>query len=140
MKRCPKPVAFGSSALMEVCKMALAKFSVPERLVQQELALLEKVKKRGKVRIGVNEVTKAVERGEAKFVLIAEDVSPAEIVMHLPLICEEKKIPFSFVKTKKDLGEKCGIAVGTAAVAITDEGDSKKELAEIIKAVSELKK
>ncbi|MDD5163532.1 MAG: 50S ribosomal protein L7Ae [Candidatus ainarchaeum sp.] len=120
--------------------MALAKFSVPEKIAQQQLSLLEKIKKKGKVRIGVNEVTKAVERGDAKFVLIAEDVNPAEVVMHIPLICDEKKIPYSFVKTKKELGEKAGIAVGTAAVAIVDEGDLKKELSEIANAISELKK
>ncbi|MDD5148277.1 MAG: 50S ribosomal protein L7Ae [Candidatus ainarchaeum sp.] len=120
--------------------MALAKFSVPEKLAQQQLSLLERVKKKGKVRIGVNEVTKAVERGDAKIVFIAEDVSPAEIVMHIPLVCDEKKIPFTFVRTKKELGEKAGIAVGTAAIAIVDEGDLKKEVAEIAKTVSELRK
>ena len=120
--------------------MALAKFSVPEKLVQQQLSLIEKVKKKGKIRVGVNEVTKAIERGEAKLVLIAEDVSPVEVVMHIPLVCDEKKIPYSFVKAKKDLGEKAGIGVGTAAIAIVDDGDSKKELAEIAKAVSELRK
>jgi large subunit ribosomal protein L7Ae len=130
----------GSYALMEVLVMALAKFSVPEKIAQQQFSLLEKAKKTGKVRIGINEVTKAVERGDAKLVLIAEDVNPAEVAMHIPLICDEKKIPYSFVKTKKELGEKAGIAVGTAAIAIVDEGDSKKELGEIAKAISELRK
>ncbi len=116
------------------------KFEVPDKLIEDQLSFLEKVKKKGKVRIGVNEVTKAVERGTAKIVLIAMDVDPAEIVMHLPLICGEKNVPFSYVKTKKDLGDKVGIGVGTAAIAVVEEGEAKKELQEISKKLAELKK
>ncbi len=118
----------------------LVQFEVPDKLQAEQLALVEKVSKKGKLRIGVNEVTKAVERGTAKLVLIAEDVSPPEIVMHLPLICKEKNIAFSYVKTKEELGKKSGIAVGTATIAVVDEGDSKKELAEIAKKLAELRK
>ena len=120
--------------------MAIAKFSVPEKVMEQQLGLLEKASKKGKVKIGINEVTKAAERGTAKLVLIAEDVSPEEIVMHLPLICNEKKIPCSFVKTKKILGEKAGVKISTSAVAIIDEGEAKKELAELAKKIEGLKK
>ncbi len=116
------------------------KFEVPDALAEETLVFAEKAKKKGKVRIGVNEVTKAIERGNAKLVLIAKDVEPAEIVMHLPLICKEKNIPFSYVKTKKDLGGKVGIGVGTASIAVTEEGDAKKELAEITKKLADLTK
>ncbi|MBN2067662.1 MAG: 50S ribosomal protein L7ae [Candidatus Diapherotrites archaeon] len=118
----------------------LVQFEVPEKMQAEQLGLLEKASKKGKIKIGVNEVTKAVERGTAKLVLIAEDVSPPEIVMHLPLICKEKGIAFSYVKTKEELGKKSGIGLGTAAAAITDEGDAKKELAEITKRLAELNK
>ncbi|MFH1663931.1 MAG: 50S ribosomal protein L7Ae [archaeon] len=116
------------------------KFSVGKELKEKQLELIEKAKKTGKIRIGVNETTKAIERGKAKLVFIAEDVSPQEIVMHLPLLCEEKKIPFTYVSTKKELGEKTGIGIGTASIALTEEGSAKKELEEIIKKINELKK
>ncbi len=115
------------------------KFSVPKEIADRQLTAIEKVKKSGKIRVGVNEVTKAVERGQAKFVFIAEDVTPAEIVMHLPVLCRDKKIPFSFVSAKKDLGEKSGLEVGTSAIAITEEGDAKNDLESLAKQVSELK-
>ena len=60
--------------------------------------------------------------------------------MHLPLLCKEKNIPCTFVAAKKDLGEKAGLNVGTSAVAITDEGDLKKELEEILKKLKDLEK
>ena len=102
-------------------------------LQDKALSVLEKAKKGGKIRIGVNEVTKAVERGIAKLVLAAEDVQPKEIIMHLPAICKEKNIPFASIATKKELGEKAGIQVGAAAVAVIEEGEGKKELEEIVR-------
>jgi len=118
----------------------LVKFEVSEKLMEEQLALVEKAKAKGKVKIGVNEVTKAVERGVAKLVLIAKDVDPIEIVMHLPLICKEKNVPCSVVKTRKQLGEKTGIAVSTAAIAVIDEGEAKKELQELVKKLAGLAK
>ncbi|MBU2099842.1 ribosomal L7Ae/L30e/S12e/Gadd45 family protein, partial [Candidatus Micrarchaeota archaeon] len=93
-----------------------------------------------KIRIGVNETTKAVERGKAKIIFIAEDITPQELVMHLPLLCEEKKIPYSYITTKKELGEKAGIEVGTASIAVMEEGSAKKQLEDVVKKVSALKK
>jgi ribosomal protein eL8 len=114
-------------------------FNVPDGIMAEALAVLAKSKEKGKIKIGINEVTKAVEREVAKFVLIAEDVQPKEIVMHIPLICDEKKIPYCPVKTKKELGEKAGIEVGTSSIAILDPGVAKKELADLIKKLAELK-
>jgi large subunit ribosomal protein L7Ae len=120
--------------------MAIAKFEVPKELLEKQMSLVEKICKEGKIKVGINEVTKMVERGNAKFVVIAEDVSPAEIVMHLPLLCEEKKIPYSFAPTKKELGSKAGVEVGTSAIVVLDEGDNKKELENLAKKLAELKK
>jgi len=97
------------------------------------LHAVELAKNTGKIKIGTNETTKAVERGTAKLIVIAEDVQPKEVVMHLPPLCEEKKIPFVYVKTKAELGRAAGIDVATAAVAIIEPGDAKKIIEEIIK-------
>lgn len=123
-----------------VLMAGLKSFEVPEKLAQQQLAVLEKAKKSGKIRVGINETTKAIERGTAKLVLIARDTEPEEIVMHLPIICREKSIPFSFANTKKELGEKAGIQVGTASVAVVEEGEAKKELQDIQKKLLEIQK
>lgn len=123
-----------------VWRCELMDFSVPESVMDEALEVLEKSRKNGKIRIGVNEVTKAVERETAKLVLIAENVDPKEIVMHIPLICDDKKIPYCPIKTKKELGQKAGIEVGSSAVAIVSTDAAKKELGELTKKLSELKK
>jgi len=96
--------------------------------------IIEKVKKSGKLKKGLNEVTKAIEREEAKLVVIAKDVSPPEIVQHLPILCNEKKIPLVYVDSKEKLGRSAGIGVGTAAIAVTKEGDAKLDIDKIVKA------
>ncbi|MCK4635155.1 MAG: ribosomal L7Ae/L30e/S12e/Gadd45 family protein, partial [Candidatus Aenigmarchaeota archaeon] len=91
-------------------------------------------------RKGTNEATKAIERGAAELVVIAKDVDPPEIVMHLPPLCEEKNIPFVYVKNKDDLGRAAGIDVRCAAIAIAKSGDAKKLIAEIVGSEKETKK
>ncbi len=83
----------------------------------------------GKIKKGTNEVTKQIERGNAKLVVAAKDVNPPEVVMHLPLLCKEKGIPFVEVPSKEELGAAAGIQVSTSAVCIVEPG----EAAEIIK-------
>ena len=93
--------------------------------------LIEKARKTGKIDKGVNEVTKAVERGTAKAVFAAADVSPKELVAHLPVLCKEKNVTFIEVDSKKKLGIAAGIAVGTAAIAIVNAGEADKEIAQL---------
>lgn len=125
----------------EVKKHMSTVFNVPAELKEkQNEFLMELTKKKGKARIGVNEVTKAIERDQAKLVIIAKDVSPPELTMHIPLLCKEKKVAYSFSDTKKELGEKIGIAVGTAAIAIVEAGDGAAQLESIVKTVQGLSK
>lgn len=97
------------------------------------LHAVEIAKNTGKIRIGTNETTKAIERGIAKLVVIADDIQPKEVIMHLEPLCDEKKIPFVHVKNKLELGRAAGINVPAASIAITEEGDAKKDIEEIIK-------
>ncbi|MDA3856354.1 MAG: L7Ae/L30e/S12e/Gadd45 family ribosomal protein [Candidatus Woesearchaeota archaeon] len=94
---------------------------------KQAFLIIQKAKETGSIRIGVNEVTKAVERGQAKAVFAANDVSPAEIVAHLSGICTEMKAVFASLGSKAELGSAVGIK-STTAVAIIDAGSAKKDL------------
>ncbi|MBI5355443.1 MAG: ribosomal L7Ae/L30e/S12e/Gadd45 family protein, partial [Candidatus Aenigmarchaeota archaeon] len=52
--------------------MSHAKFKVSDELSEKALEALEAARNGGKLRIGTNEATKSIERGEAKLVVIAE--------------------------------------------------------------------
>ena len=86
---------------------------------------VELARKSGKIKKGTNEVTKAVEKNSAKLVLVAQDISPKEVIMHIKPLCDEKKVPCVEVPSKEDLGSAAGLLVSTSAVAIVNEGDSK---------------
>ncbi len=104
---------------------------IPKEKLNKAYEAIELAKKSGKIKKGINEVTKAVERGDAKLVLVAKDVNPKEIVMHIPGLCEEKNIPFIPVPSREELGNVCGLSVPTSAVAITKEGDAKQAIKEL---------
>lgn len=90
--------------------------------------VVEKAKKSGKVDKGVNESTKAIERGTAKLVVYASDVNPKEIVQHLPILCKEKGIKCIAADSKQKLGVAIGIGVSCSAVAVIDAGDAAKDI------------
>jgi large subunit ribosomal protein L7Ae len=92
------------------------------------------------VRKGTNEATKAVERAQAKLIVIAEDVDPPEVVAHLPLLCDERKIPYVFVPSKEKLGSVIGIDVPCAAACIIKEGDAAGLVKEIITRLEQVKR
>ncbi|MGD1838088.1 MAG: 50S ribosomal protein L7Ae [Nitrososphaeraceae archaeon] len=112
------------------------KFEIPKDLVNAIYEAIRIAKESGKVRKGTNESTKAIERGVSKLTVIAEDVEPPEVVAHLPIICEERKSPYVFVPSKKQLGESLGISIGTAAATILDAGESQHMIDEIINSIN----
>jgi len=93
--------------------------------------IIEKARKTGKIEKGTNEVTKAIERGTAKFVVYASDVEPKEIVQHLPILCQEKKILCTQVDNKQKLGIAAGLPVAASSVAIIEVGDAEKDIANL---------
>lgn len=101
--------------------------------IEKVFETIEVARATGKIRKGTNEVTKAVERGEAKMVVIAKDVSPPEVTMHLPLISKEKGIPCFEVPSKEELGAAAGLSVPAVSVAVVKEGDAKKLIKELTK-------
>ena len=114
-------------------------FDVPTDLAEDALEALEVARDTGTVKKGTNETTKAVERGTAELVFVAEDVSPEEIVMHLPELADEKGIPYVFIETQDEVGRAAGLEVGSAAAAIVDAGDAEDDVEDIAEKVEELR-
>lgn len=123
--------------------MSYVKFKVPDKLKDSIKSILNVIAdtKDSKIRKGMNEVTKSIERGQAKFVVMAEDVSPPEILYHVPLLCEEKNIPYAYISNKKNLGNAAKLNIGASSIAIDNVGTgNEKILDDIIKQIGALKK
>ena len=118
-----------------MAKAIYVKFDTPEELANQAEEALKTAQDSGKVAKGTNEVTKFIERGDAALVVIAEDVDPAEIVAHIPVLADEKEIPYVYLPTKEQVGGAAGLTVGTASACIVDAGDAEAAVAEIVEKV-----
>ncbi len=114
------------------------KFEAPESLEKETLDFVENSYRSGKIKKGTNEVVKSIDRGEAKLIVIAEDVSPADVVFYLPTLCDERKVPYTYVKNKNDLGIKVGIA-SAASIAIVDFGKNEDAYKTIITEINDVK-
>ena len=59
--------------------------------------------------------------------VLAADAEPLEILLHLPLLCEDKNVPYVFVPHKQALGRSCGVSRPVIACSITtNEGSQLK--------------
>ncbi len=123
-----------------MAKSIYVKFDVPQEIADKAAEALEIARDTGKVAKGTNEVTKTIERGNAQLVLIAENVEPAEIVAHIPVLAEEKEIPYVYLPTKDEVGGAAGLNVGTASACIVDAGEAEELVKEVVEKVEELKK
>ncbi|THG11186.1 hypothetical protein TEA_018845 [Camellia sinensis var. sinensis] len=74
---------------------------------------------------GANEATKTLNRGISEFVVMAADTEPLEILLHLPLLAEDKNVPYVFVPSKQALGRACGVTRPVIACSVTSNEASQ---------------
>jgi U4/U6 small nuclear ribonucleoprotein SNU13 len=72
---------------------------------------------------GANEATKTLNRGISEFIVMAADTEPLEILLHLPLLCEDKNVPYVFVPSKQALGRACGVSRPVIAASVSTPFD-----------------
>lgn len=120
-------------------KPMYVKFEVSRELADRIYEVVEAARDSGDVQKGTNETTKAIERGNVKLVVMAEDVDPPEILAYLPPLCEERDVPYGYVPNKRELGSAAGIEVSAASVAVVDAGDADEELESVIAELESLK-
>lgn len=70
------------------------------------------------IRRGVKEVVKGIRKGETGLAILAGDIYPVDVVSHLPVLFEEKDIPYIFVPSKQDLGAAASTKRPTSVVLI----------------------
>jgi large subunit ribosomal protein L7Ae len=104
-------------------KSYYVKFETPKEIMDSVYEILRRASESGKVKKGTNEVTKNIERGLAK----------------LPILCEEKRIPYVYVSSKSQLGAAVGIDVPAASVCIVEPGETAPLLEDLLKSLSKIK-
>ena len=95
------------------------------------LELVQQASNYKQLKKGANEATKTLNRGISEFIVMTADTEPLEIVLHLPLLCEDKNVPYVFVPSKVALGRACGVSRSVVAASVTT--NDKSQLADQIK-------
>ncbi|XP_053662009.1 NHP2-like protein 1 homolog [Anopheles marshallii] len=98
-----------------------------QSLTSKIMTLIQQAVNYKQLRRGANEATKTLNRGLSEFIVMAADAEPIEIILHLPLLCEDKNVPYVFVRSKQALGRACGVSRPIVACSVTiDEGSQLK--------------
>jgi len=84
-------------------KPFFVKFEVSKELADAAYEALQIAAKTGSVRKGTNETTKAIERAQAKLVVIAEDVQPPKLLRTCLSCVRKEKSHTSTFQTRKRL-------------------------------------
>jgi ribosomal protein L7Ae-like RNA K-turn-binding protein len=93
-------------------------------LTKQILELVHQATNRKQLKKGANETIKTLNRGESEMIVMAADAEPLEILLQLPLLCEDKNVPYIFVESKDALGRACGVSRPVIACSVTSNEGS----------------
>jgi U4/U6 small nuclear ribonucleoprotein SNU13 len=94
-------------------------------LTQQILDIVQQASHYRQLKKGANEATKTLNRGISEFIVMAADTEPLEILLHLPLLCEDKNVPYVFVPSKIALGRACGVSRSVISASVTSNEASE---------------
>ncbi len=98
------------------------------------LDLVQQASNYKQLKKGANESTKTLNRGISEFIVMSADAEPLEILLHLPLLCEDKNVPYVFVPSKVALGRACGVSRPVISASVTtNEASQLKEQINVLK-------
>ncbi|KAI1303432.1 ribonucleoprotein-associated protein [Xylaria venustula] len=104
-------------------------------LTQELLDLVQQASHYRQLKKGANETTKSLSRGVSELIILAADCTPLSILLHLPLLGEDKNVPYVYVPSKVALGRACNVSRAVIAVSITTNEAS--ELQNQIRAIKD---
>ncbi|GAA5906560.1 snoRNA-binding protein NHP2 [Sporobolomyces salmoneus] len=110
--------------LSQVCE--IAKPLAVKKTGKHVLKLVKKASKSRHLKRGVKEVVKSLRKGEKGIVVLAADISPLDILTHLPLLAEESACPYIWVTSKEGLGAASSTKRPTSCVMVAKVGAKRK--------------
>lgn len=111
-----------------------------EKLTTRALKLVRKASKARYASRGVQEVHRAFRRKDKGIVILAGNISPIDVVAHIPIVCEELGIPYIFVPTKEELGAASATKRPTSVVLVRPHPTNEEYMESYDKVLSAVKK
>ncbi|CAI9113409.1 OLC1v1014006C1 [Oldenlandia corymbosa var. corymbosa] len=110
--------------------LAIAPIAKPlagKKLGKRTLKLVRHAAEHKCLKRGVKEVVKSIRRGQKGLCVIAGNISPIDVITHVPVLCEEAEIPYIYVQSKEDLANAGSTKRPTCCVLVLTK-PSKGEL------------
>lgn len=111
-----------------------------KKLSKKLYKCVKKASKLKQIRRGVKEVQKFINKGERGIVVLAGDTLPIDVYCHLPIMCEDKNLPYAYIPSKSDLGSSAGSKRPTCVIMIKPHDEYKESYDECLEEVSSLPK
>jgi len=110
-----------------------------KKLTKKVYKLIKKgSKQKTFVRNGLKDVQSRIRKGETGIVVFAGDVTPIEVMCHMPAVCEEKSLPYVYTPSRQDLGTAMGVKRGCLMVMIREHEDYKELYDELTQEIASL--
>ncbi|XP_010638155.1 H/ACA ribonucleoprotein complex subunit 2 [Fukomys damarensis] len=94
--------------------------------------------KQKQIRRGVKEVQKFVNKGEKGIMVLAGDTLPIEVYCHLPVMCEDRSLPYVYIPSKTDLGAAAGSKRPTCVIMVKPHEEYQEAYDECLEEVQAL--
>merc|ERR1711874_264980 len=102
----------------------IAKPMASKKLAKKLYKCIKKgMKHKTYVRNGLKDVQSRIRKGEKGIVVFAGDVTPVDVMCHLPAVCEEKGLPYVYTPSRSMLGQAMGVKRGSLMVLIKKHDD-----------------
>ncbi|NXN67001.1 NHP2 protein, partial [Himantopus himantopus] len=94
--------------------------------------------KHKQIRRGVKEVQKFINKGEKGITVLAGDTLPIDVYCHIPIMCEDRSLPYAYVPSKSDLGAAAGSKRPTCVIMIKPHEEYQETYDECLEEVGAL--
>ncbi|KAG8224397.1 hypothetical protein J437_LFUL004003 [Ladona fulva] len=117
----------------------IAKPMASRKLAKKLYKLIKKsAKQKTFLRNGLKDVQTRIRKGETGIVILAGDVTPIDVVCHLPGVCEELSIPYIYTPSRQDIGTAMGVKRGSVTVMIRDHPEYKELFDECVDEINKV--
>ncbi|KAJ2786238.1 snoRNA-binding protein [Coemansia javaensis] len=111
------------AAVVDAAQLAPIAHPLADRkLAKKTLKAVKKAAKHRHVKRGVKEVVKGLRKGDRGLVVLAGNISPMDVLSHIPVLCEDHQVPYIFVPSKEELGGSCSTKRPTCCLMIVPGG------------------
>ena len=122
-----------TSGEIDKSKLAISPISEPmasDKLTVKTIGLVSKLAKVKLIKRGVKEVNKFFRRKEnnkqKSICVLAGDVSPIDVISHIPILCEKNKVPYIYIPSRQALGTASQTKRPTSVVILVEPPEDNK--------------